>query len=66
MGHQLGNAALAVFGVYIVFGAFLANGGKYDIYSRSKERPVSLIGRVVMFICGSGIVALSIISLISK
>jgi hypothetical protein len=46
------NISFVALGIFFAAGAFLANGGKYDIYSRSRANPISAIGRGLMFLAG--------------
>jgi len=49
---RLTNVFFIAFSLFIMAGAFLANGGRYDIFSRSHTKPVSKVGRVMLFIAG--------------
>jgi hypothetical protein len=58
--------ALAAFGIFVMTGAFLANGGRFDIFSRSRAKPVSGTGRVAMFIAGLLICGGAILPMLSN
>jgi hypothetical protein len=57
----------AAFGIFCMAGFFLANGGKWDVYSRSRTKPLSLFWRGVLFVIGLSMVAIAILRIsISK
>jgi hypothetical protein len=60
------NIGFVALGVFFAAGAFLANGGKYDIYSRSRAKPISKIGRGVMFFAGALMVVSALLRIISN
>jgi hypothetical protein len=60
------NIAFVVLGIFFAVGAFLANGGKYDIFSRSRAKPISAIGRGLMFFAGLLIVFSALLRIFSN
>lgn len=54
------------FGVFFMAGGFLANGGKWDFYSRSRTKPLSRFWRGVLFVLGLFSVIIAIARILSN
>jgi hypothetical protein len=63
---RLTNVRFIAFGLFCMAGAFLATGGKGDIFSRSRAEPISRAGRVDLFIAGLLMSVSAILRLLPK
>ena len=52
MGEMFETVCGAAFGIFCIAGLFLATGGKWEVYSRSRTKPLSLFWRVFLFVIG--------------